>query len=222
MIGLMPNTAGSYSNNLTVSLVDSFTLGSSSGNQYSISGVTFGAALTGREIFVVMGLHNITGPVVTSGTIGGVTAQVFGGGRFALMSAIVPTGTSGTITINVSQQSNSGSVAVFSVTNRRNPNAPPTTITSLGTSFATAFYINNTYPINAVGLVGAISIAQSGTTAPTTNLNAPYTKVARDTGSGFENYTGYLLPKTTYSGTRAFSGTFGMTAALGGNLFIVE
>jgi hypothetical protein len=221
MIGLMPNTAVGYSNNLTVSLVDSFTLGSSIGNLYQIPGVTFGAASTGREIFVVMSLHNNAGPVVTSGTIGGVTAQI-SGDRFALMRAIVPTGTSGTITINVSQQSNSGSVAVFSVTNRRNPNAAPTTIATLGTSFVTSFSINNTYPINAVGLLGAITIAQSGSTAPNTTFSAPYTKVARDTGSGFENYTGYLLPKTTSSGTRTFAGTFGMTAALGGKLFIIE
>jgi hypothetical protein len=71
-------------------------------------------------------------------------------------------------------------------------------------------------------LLGAITIAQSGSTAPNTTFSAPYTKVARDTGSGFENYTGYLLPKTTSSGTRTFAGTFGMTAALGGKLFIIE
>jgi hypothetical protein len=222
MIGLMPTTAVGASNDLTVTLVDSTTLGTTFGGTfYQVPSVTFGPAIVDREIFVVVSLNNNTGPVVVGGTIGGVTAQVVSN-RYGLLWAPVPTGTSGTVRVDMSQSSTTGSMAVFSVSKRRVPNAPPISSTTQGTGFVTSFSINNTYPINSVGLFGAIAIAQSGTTAPNTTLNAPYTKVARQTGSGFESYTGYLLPKTTFSGARAFAGTFSITAALGSTLHIIQ
>lgn len=201
---------------------------------YTSGTISFGAEHPTREIFVVLTYGQTTGPtVVASATIGGVSATIHRNQRYCLISAHIPTGASGTVSVTLSAQSSQMTLAAFRLINRRSLNAPPTSSISIGSSFVLTSTTNHTYPINSVGLLSALSLRQSGSEELITTLSPPYTKVQRYTesfsaGDGDvtyadnEIYCGYLLPKVNATSSQALTVSFNRTAAYGGYLFIIE
>ena len=138
----------------------------------TISGVSFGAAAPGREIFVVFTTTTTTGSV-GSVSIGGVSASVsFQAGALpsnfglvAVARATVPTGTSGNVVITYPVTPTAATeYAVYMVTGRASVGSGPTdtAFTATGTAATTAVMTGIDTP--ASGFVLAAVVSQSSVT----------------------------------------------------------
>ena len=95
------------------------------GTSITVLNVDFNAAKSTREIFAYIIFAGGTSCVVTSATIGGVSANVttLGGvsnARHALLFATVPTGTSGEVVVNFNESASQVVLAAYSVYDRQN------------------------------------------------------------------------------------------------------
>lgn len=89
---------------------------------YSFTGVNFGAPSSTRLIVVCIAGYRDNGGTVASATIGGVTATIhannsIGNGSIATISAVVPTGTSGTVVISWSILQAATTIDVYALDN---------------------------------------------------------------------------------------------------------
>lgn len=89
---------------------------------YSFTGVNFGAPSSTRRIVVCIAGYRDAGGTVASATIGGIAATIhlntsLGNGSIAIVSAVVPTGTSGTVVINWSILQAATTIDVYAVDN---------------------------------------------------------------------------------------------------------
>lgn len=102
-------------------VLEFLTSGSSgAGTNYSLTSIPFGTATTDRLIVVCLSGHRGATRSVSSASIGGVSATIhldFGGAnsQIATFSAVVPTGTSGTIAISYSGDQADIKYSVFSI-----------------------------------------------------------------------------------------------------------
>jgi hypothetical protein len=197
-------------------------------SSYTFSNANLGAAAATREIFVAVssGYNASTaGTPIVGATIAGITATVHNNGRFGLVSATVPTGTSGNIVINFSGTSEGVSLAVFRVINRRVANAGVFSTTTIGSSFQTSITTNHSYPARSFGILAGTTITQSGggTANSSFAVGSRYTKVGRiSLNSGQEAFCAYMLPSTTLAETITFSLNFNTTGAIGSSLYIIQ
>lgn len=105
----------------TCTLVDNIN-GTGSLTTYAFAGVNFGPASPTRLIVVCMGGYRDKGGTIVSATIGGVAATIhfnssLGNGSLAMISALVPTGTSGAINITWSIQQAAMTIDVYAIDN---------------------------------------------------------------------------------------------------------
>lgn len=89
---------------------------------YSFTGVNFGAPSTTRLIVICIAGYRDAGGTIVSATIGGVAATIhantsIGNGSCALISAIVPAGTSGTVVITWSVLQAATTIDVYAIDN---------------------------------------------------------------------------------------------------------
>lgn len=88
---------------------------------YSFTGKSFGKASQDRLIVCAVSGYRDAGGTISSATIGGVAAAIYGNtsvayGSGAFIAAVVPSGNTGTITINWSNQQASCAIAWYSIT----------------------------------------------------------------------------------------------------------
>lgn len=225
---LMPNASG-YSPSLEASYLGGYNTSSTSAT-INAGTFSFGDEDPTREIFVCFTYGGNVGPTVSSATIGGVSAVIHEDGRYCLVSAHVPTGASGSITINLTGGiATNGLVAVgvYRIANRRKGVDTLIPRIVIGSGFTTSVLLTHSYPLNAVGLACAIS-ASTSSTPPNAVIEPPYTKLNRISASagftsGVETYTAHNLTKTASAQSVDYEiSSFGLTAALGGGLFIIE
>lgn len=185
---------------------------SSSTSSYTFSGQAFGAAEDNR--YIVVALSWIIANTISSVTIGGVTATILveattTGRGCALCIALVPTGTSGDIVLNLSGGSSGATCAVYKVTGIQSAAAAST-----ASSAASA----PTASLNIAANGGLIAVAQaqnfSAPTASWTNAtedceNTYSTVQTRTTASATnENEVSGLDVTATFSGTLVSLGVF--------------
>lgn len=163
---------------------------------YTFAGVNFGAADPTRRIIVACHWGQAGASTFTSATIGGIAAtthiSVIGTaqGPVALVSALVPTGTSGTVAFTVSVAVDHGMIGVYRSVNET---AAPTVTASdntvsAGVLAATINIPDNGWVIGACGS-GAMTTFASDTW---TGLNEQYGGVWSDAagvgrGGGFQS-----------------------------------
>lgn len=99
----------------------------------TVTGVLFGSAFSNRVIVVVLNTDTLTTPTVT---VGGISATVSGSTATQLFiaSAIVPTGTSGTVVINGTGMTGGGTFGVFSLAGAANATQFDSAFTASGGS----------------------------------------------------------------------------------------
>ena len=193
-----------------------------------------GVADPTRELFIVITSGNNSNPSITSvyvGTTstgsGGVSATIRGSTRYGLASIGWPTGTTAYMKVTFAATVEQISVSVFSVYNRRVYGGPILSTNILGTSYVSSQTLTKAYPIRAIGLVSAFTLAQ-GSSTPTVTLGSDYAKIDRYATSNFELYQAYLtsgagaVRVTTAAATYSYAVTFNVVAALGGLLFIID
>jgi hypothetical protein len=226
---LMPNASG-YSPSLEASYLGGYNTSSTSAT-INAGTFSFGDEDPTREIFVCFTYGGNIDETLSSATIGGVSAVVHEHRRYCLVSAHVPTGSSGSITLNLTGTiDGSGLVAVgvYRIANRRKGVDTLIPSISIGSPYTTSVLLTHSYPLNAVGLVCAFSNNQNGSTPPNAVIEPPYTKLNRISNSvnftnGVETYTAHNLTKTTSAQSVNYEiSSFGVTGALGGALFIIE
>ena len=129
---------------------------------HTFSAFNFGADAASRRIFI-FAVWQGTANTLTSITIGGVTATVHvtttsGGANCALVSALVPSGTSGDVVVTVGATSNRFGIAGWNVTNLTNA-SPTSTDSSAGAT-------SDTLTVDAASACIVIAGALSGSGSP--------------------------------------------------------
>jgi hypothetical protein len=129
--------------------------GTSNVTAYTETSVDFGAADPGR--YVVVAVTSEDGGAIVSGTIGGVSATILvqvasAPVSIALLLAAVPTGATGTVTVNFTSTSDHHSIDVWSLSGIDSPTPIDTdsttasgglTLTSVGQGVVVACIISN-------------------------------------------------------------------------------
>lgn len=175
---------------------------------YSFSSVNLGAPSPTRLIVVCVAGYRDAGGTVASATIGGVTATIhlntsIGNGSIATISAIVPTGETGTVTINWSTLQAATTIDVYAIDNIKSTTPDFTAVDTTSPLSQSITYDPNTIVIahaktyttgsftwsGSAGLIEQADHAYDGT-----NTHSSAMKIMPASGSG-------VGVTVTYSGT---------------------
>jgi hypothetical protein len=162
---------------------------------YTFASVAIGAADATRRVVVVAHWSRATAVVaLTSATIGGIAATIHVqdggagvGGRVAIISALVPTGTTATIALNFSTAQDRAFIAVYRAINETS--AGPTATASDNAVSGNQFDVSLNIPSNG-WVVAGVNANQSGSgmvwswLGITEQYDAPYSDAAAVSRSG--------------------------------------
>ena len=149
---------------------------------YTFNSVDFGDEDANREVFVLVtyGSFALSARALNSMTIGGITATKAANAADAISGAAcfyatVPTGTSGSVTLNFSGGVLRCAISVFNVINRPNISSQETAVSHISAGSGESISITDTVPNNGFSL-GMLSQNTSDITGSLSS--APYTQVA--------------------------------------------